>query len=89
MISGKAVLVAMTLAIVFPPAVQAEDKHSCEPWPNCQLDHLNIKPGAPNVGIRPQAMPPDGGTGAASSNVDRDTLRIPKTSTDGIGGAVK
>jgi hypothetical protein len=51
------------LTIILVPAVShAADPepalvHACAPWPNCQLDHLVISPGAPGTGLRPQERP--------------------------------
>jgi hypothetical protein len=59
-------------------AVAADAQHSCEPWPNCQLDSLVIKPGAPNTGLRPQGVRPN----APDPDEDRGSLRLPKSPSD-------
>jgi hypothetical protein len=65
---------AMLLAALgFAVADDANPQHTCEPWPNCQLDSLVIKPGAPNTGLRSQAVRPN-----APPDEDRGSLRLPK-----------
>jgi hypothetical protein len=69
---------AMAFAVLlaaqgFAVADDANPQHTCEPWPNCQLDSLVIKPGAPNTGLRPQGARP-----AAPPDDDRGLLRLPK-----------
>jgi hypothetical protein len=67
---------AMILAAQgFAVADDTKPQHTCEPWPNCQLDSLVIKPGAPNTGLRPQAIRPD----ALEPDKDRSSLRLPKS----------
>jgi len=71
-----AIAFAMALAAQgFAIANDANPQHTCEPWPNCQLDSLVIKPGAPNTGLRPQAVRPD----APQPGEDRGSLRLPKS----------
>ena len=74
---------AMAFAVIlaaqgFAVADNANPPHTCEPWPNCQLDSLVIKPGAPNTGLRPQAVHPN----AQEPEVDRGSLRLPKNAPD-------
>ena len=74
---------AMAFAMIFAAqgfaiADDANPAHTCEPWPNCQLDSLVIKPGAPNTGLRPQAVRPD----AQQPAEDRGSLRLPKSAPD-------
>jgi hypothetical protein len=71
---------AMACALIlaaqgFAVADEANPQHTCEPWPNCQLDSLVIKPGAPNTGLRPQAVRPN----APAPDEDRGSLRLPKS----------
>jgi hypothetical protein len=71
-----AVACAMSLtAQGFAVADEANPPHPCEPWPNCQLDSLVIKPGAPNTGLRPQGVRPS----APAPDEDRGSLRLPQS----------
>jgi len=75
MFARLAMAFAMILAAQgFAVADDANPEHTCEPWPNCQLDTLVIKPGAPNTGLRPQDVRP-----AAPPDQDRGSLRLPKS----------
>jgi len=75
---------AIAFAMVFSLEgfARAEDKepaHGCEPWPNCQLDHLIITPGAPNTGLRPQGRAPGIEVQDKGPSEYRGSLRLPES----------
>lgn len=62
-------------------AAKAEDKDTCQPQPTCRIEFIDIKPGAPGTGLKPQAGPPEKGPGIVINGIrpdaPRDTYRLP------------